>query len=199
MTPMTQPARRLAPPAALRTRLLPALALGLLVCYGAHAEKADREKPVNLEADKVTVDDAKKLHIFEGNVHLTQGTLTILADKLVVSQDAEGFQKGIATSYNGRLARFRQKQEGKDEWVDGEAERIEHNARTEQTDLYEQAWVRSGRDEVRGKHITYDALTEQYQVTSGGGKNAPNGGRVTAIIQPKNKGAAPAPAPAGKP
>ena len=104
-----------------RQRLfIASLALLALTTPPAHAEKADRGKPVNIEADRVTVDDKNKIHIFEGHVVLTQGTLTIRSDKLVVSQDAEGYQRGIATGGEGGLARFRQKREGKNEWVDGE-------------------------------------------------------------------------------
>ncbi len=154
----------------------------------AFAERADREKPVNLEADRITVDDARKMQTFEGRVTLQQGTLTIWADKIIVSQDADGFQKGIAT---GKLARFRQKRDNKNEWVEGEAERIEHDARNDKTEFFIQAHVKSGLDDVRGPYIVYDALTEQYLVTTGERKStdkpADPQGRVRAIIQPKNK------------
>lgn len=160
------------------------------VAIAAHAEKADRDKPVNLEADRVTVDDANKVHVYEGNVQLVQGTLIIRTDKLVVNQDDEGFQKGVAYGGAGGLARFRQKREGLDEYVDGEAERIEHDDRDDKTQFFNRAYVKSGQDEVRGQYIVYDGLTERYQATSG-----PNGtvasaakpGRVRAVIQPRDK------------
>ena len=53
----------------------------------AIAERADRTQPVNIEADKVTVDERKKIHLFEGKVVLTQGTLEIRGDTLTVTQD----------------------------------------------------------------------------------------------------------------
>jgi len=95
------------------SRQLALLAFLALAAPLLHAEKADRSKPVNIEADRVTVDDKNKIHIFEGHVVLTQGTLTIRSDKLVVSQDMEGYQRGIATGGEGGLARFRQKREGR--------------------------------------------------------------------------------------
>ena len=55
------------------------------------------------------IDDAKKESVFEGNVMLTQGTMMIKADKIIVKQDAQGFQYGIAY---GNPAHFRQKREG---------------------------------------------------------------------------------------
>ncbi len=159
----------------------------------AHAEKADREKPLNVEADRVSMDDINKVQVFEGNVVLIQGTLQLRTARLVVTQDADGFQKGVATGGANGLARFKQKREGKDEYVEGEAERIEHNAREDKTEFFVRAWVQSGLDEVRGQYISYDALTEKYLVTNGVGESKNATGvaqaRVRAIIQPKGKNA----------
>lgn len=152
----------------------------------AWAEKADRDQPVKLEADRVTVDDIKKIHVFEGNVVLTQGSLVIRTAKLIVTQDAQGFQKGVATGGEGGLARFRQKREGRDEYVEGEAERIEYDAKTEKSEFIGRARVKSGGDEVRGHVIVYDGLTEHYSVTAAPGAKG-EAGRVTAIIQPKGR------------
>lgn len=176
----------------MKTRRLfaaPLLTLACLAPLPAGAERADRDKPVNIEADRITVDDAKKLHIFEGHVTMTQGTLTLRADRVVVSQDANGFQKGVAT---GNLANFRQKRDGSDEYIEGEAERIEHDARTEKTEFFNRAWVKSGLDEVKGQYISYDALTERYVVTSSADSKTAGTptGRVRAVIQPKRKGEA---------
>ncbi|MBS3916395.1 MAG: lipopolysaccharide transport periplasmic protein LptA [Sulfuritalea sp.] len=166
----------------------------------SHAEKADRNKPVNLEADRVTVDEINKMHIFDGNVTLTQGTLVIRSDKLVVRQDAEGFKSGIATANPGNLARFRIKREGKDEYVEGEGERIEHDARNEVTKFFNRAYVKSGLDEVRGQYIVFDGPNENYSVTSGPAGSVVPGrdNRVRAVIQPKSKPAAEE-VPAGQP
>lgn len=170
---------------------LTACALG-----NAHAERADRDKPVQLEAARVTVDDVKRTHVFEGNVVLSQGTLVIRTAKLVVTQDAEGFQKGVATGGEGGLARFRQKREGKDEYIEGEAERIEYDARSEKAEFFARALVKSGADEVRGHYISYDGKTEQYLVTATPGASpGSTEGRVTAIIQPKNAKPTPAAPP----
>lgn len=171
----------------LARHLFPLLACGLFASAPVLAERADREKPVNLEAARVTVDDIKRVHVFEGNVVLTQGTLTIKSAKLVVTQDAEGFQKGVATGGENGLARYRQKREGRDDYVYGEAERIEYDSRTEKAEFYVRAYVQSGMDEVRGNYIQYDGITEQYLVTATpGAKPGSTEGRVRATIQPKN-------------
>ena len=164
----------------------------LLALQPAYAEKADKDKPVNLEADRITVDDANKVQILEGNVQLIRGTLVIRSARIVVTQDADGFQKGVATGGPGGLARFRQKREGRDEYVDGEAERIEHDGKQDKTELYNRAYVKSGLDEVRGQYVSYDGNTENYLVTSGpNGTSAAASGRpdrVRAVIQPKKEG-----------
>lgn len=168
------------------------------IAGSALAEKADRSKPINLEADKVTVDDRNKVHTYEGNVVLTQGTMIIRAGKVVITQDLEGYQKGVAYAPQGGLAKFRQKREGRDDYVDGEAERIEQDTRTELTKFFNKAWVRSGQDEVRGEYIQYNGVTENYVVTNGPNNTVlpgqQGGGRVRAVIMPKGAGAAPAPA-----
>ncbi|MBL8491349.1 MAG: lipopolysaccharide transport periplasmic protein LptA [Rhodocyclaceae bacterium] len=179
---------------------LAALASALALSpVAALAERADRDRPVNLEADRITVDDVRKVHILEGNVLLTQGTLTIRTERLTVTQDTSGFQKGVAVGGPGGLAYFRQKREGKDEYVEGQSERIEHDDRSEKTEFFNRAYVKSGLDEVRGEYISYDGKTENSVVTTGRGGVAVPGapGRVRAVIPPKNTdGGRPAAAPA---
>ena len=176
----------------------PSLATGLAVALATalyalpvQAEKGDRDKPINLEADRVSLDDINKVQIFEGNVVMTQGTMVLRTAKLVVTQDANGFQKGVATGGRGGLAYFRQKRDGKDEYIEGEAERIVHDAGTEKTEFFTRAWVKSGQDEVKGSYISYEAVTEKYLVTNTGGASKSATGeaqaRVRAIIQPKGK------------
>lgn len=179
-----------------KTAAFAAIACLLLAANAANAEKADRDKPVNIEADRVSVDDLKKQQIFEGNVQLAKGTLVIRAERILVHQDDDGYQRGIASG-GAALASFRQKREGLDEFIDGEAERIEHDARAEKTEFFGRARVRSGLDEVRGQFISYDARSEQYVVTSGAnGTRAPSGSRerVRAVIQPRTGASGSAPA-----
>ncbi len=163
----------------------------ILAASPAMAERADRDQPVNIEANRIVVDEAKKVQIFEGNVQLVQGTLVLRAAKLVVSQDANGYQKGVAYAGGGRQASFRQKREGRNEYVEGEAERIEHDSKAEKAELFNKAHIKSGLDEVHGEYISYDARSENYVVSG----NSPDStasqtaaqGRVRAVIQPKNR------------
>ena len=157
------------------------------LAFPALAEKADRNKPVNLEADRVTIDDAKQTALFEGNVMLSQGTLQIRGDRMEVHQDKEGFRRGTTW---GKPAYFRQKREGYDEYIEGRAERIEYDGRVETMQMFNRAQLKRGPDEVRGNYISYNASTEFFQVTGSGVQAAAPGtseGRVRAVIQPKPK------------
>jgi lipopolysaccharide export system protein LptA len=154
----------------------------------AYAEKADRNKPIHLEADRVTVDDAKQLATFTGNVVLTQGTMVLRGDRMEVRRDKSGFRQGTTW---GNLAYFRQKRDNSDELIEGWAERIEYDSRTDKVQMFNRAMLKRGQDEVQGSYISYDAITELFQVTGGGTQSAgtkPANSRVRAIFQPKKDG-----------
>jgi lipopolysaccharide export system protein LptA len=171
----------------LRTATLLILAL---LAQPVFAERADREKPMQIEANRISIDDAKKIQILEGDVVVVKGTMVLRADRVVITEDPYGFQKGTAFGGKDGLARMRQKREGMDEYTDGEAERIEYNTNTEIAEFFHRAWVRSGQDQVRGDYIWYDAISEKYLVTAGQARDpkAPPA-RVRAVIQPRSKGA----------
>ena len=156
----------------------------------ALGEQADRSQPVNIESDSMVADDAKKVATFEGKVVLTQGSLVIRADKLVVHQDGDGFQQGIAT---GTPATFRQKQGSQGEIVEGEARRIEYDGRAERIEFFSNARLRRDTgDDVRGDYISYDARSERFTVKSSGGTSGESRERrVRATIMPKKKDSAP--------
>lgn len=160
--------------------------VALLLPFPAAGDIADRDKPINLEADRMEVDDAKKIVTLTGNVVVTQGTMVIRSDRMVITQDNAGFNKGVAY---GNPATFRQKREGFDEYIDGQAQRMEYDGRNEKLELFDKALVRKGPEEVRGNYISYDSRTEFYQAFGAGkdasGREMP--GRVRAVIVPKKK------------
>jgi len=174
-----------------RLCLLLASAAIAVLAFSARAEKADREKPTNVEANRMTSDEARRVSIFEGSVVLTKGTISVRAERIVVRQDADGFQYASAT---GAPVRFRQKgdavggQEGV--WIDGEALRVEIDERSERIELHENARITRDQDEVRGSYILYDQRSEFFSVSSAKGvPAAAPGGRVRAVIQPKKPAA----------
>ena len=184
-----------------------ALALaGGLAC----AEKADRNKPMNVEADALRYDDLKQSSVFTGRVVLTKGTIVIRGAKIDVHQDAEGYQMGVVTSEPGKLAFFRQKREGQDEFIEGEGGTIEYDSRADTVKFIKKAQLRRFRattlgDEMSGGVILYNNTTDVFTIDGAatqGSAGAP-AGRVRAMLSPKPDpataappGATPVPAPA---
>jgi lipopolysaccharide export system protein LptA len=159
------------------------LMLALAFAAGhAAAEQADSAKPTQIEANKMQADDVRRLTIFEGNVVVTRGTLKIQADRIVVHQDAEGYQHSTAT---GKPVRFRQRLDPKPPaaeggWMEGEAQRIEMDDRSGKIELFDAARVDRAGDKVAGDYILVDQRADFFSVTPGKG-----GGRVSATLQPK--------------
>lgn len=158
-----------------------ALAFLLVFPLAALAEQADSTKPTQVEANRMTADDARRMNVFEGNVVVTRGTLNIRADRIVVRQDAEGNQFATAT---GNPVRFRQRQDPKPpekegQWLEGEARRIELDDKSGKIELFDSARVNRGGDEVVGNYILVDQKSDFFTVTPGKGE-----GRVKIIMQP---------------
>lgn len=150
-----------------------------------YAENADRTKPIHLESDRVVIDDVKQTSVFEGQVELTQGTLRIQAEKIILTQDKDGFKHCTAT---GKPSSFRQKHEATDEYMEGYGERIEYDTRSETVDFFVHARVKRGQDDVQGDHIAYSTRTEVFEVNGDPTlADDPNKGRVHAVIQPKTE------------
>jgi lipopolysaccharide export system protein LptA len=168
----------------------------------AHAEKADRNKPMNIEADTLRYDDVKQLSIFSGNVVLTKGTIVIRAAQIDVRQDADGYQFGTITGVADKPAFFRQKREGMDEFIEGESELIEYDGRADVVKFVRKATLRRLRgatlaDEITGGLIVYENLTDTFSVDGSTVKGAPSvpGQRVRAMLTPKPESAAAATIP----
>ena len=182
-----------------------AVALAAGLAAPAAAEKADRGKPLSIEADQPgTLDLIKQVVVFNGNVVVAQGTMAIRADKVEVRERPDGHRSATALGSAGKPASFRQKREGVDETIEGQADRIEYDSRGDVVRFAGNAQVRRLRggtpaDEISGNLITYDNGNETFSVQGGapapaaGGASAPSSGRVRVVITPRPEAAASAP------
>lgn len=209
---LTSPGRR---PGAARQPWRWALLLAVLCGIGpAWAEKADRNKPMNIEADALRHDDLKQTSVFTGRVVMTKGSIVLRGARLEVRQDAEGYQFGTVTAEAGQRAFFRQRRDvapgAAEEFMEGEGELIEYDGRNDTVRFVRHAELRRLRgavvsDEISGAVIVYNNLTDVFTVD--GQKTAPgaagdvpagSGARVRAVIAPKEAPASAAPQePAG--
>lgn len=176
------------------------LVAGLLFANAAHAEKADRNLPLNAEADALRYDDARQTSVFTGNVVITKGTIVIRGAKVEVRQDAQGNQFGIV---NGSPGFFRQKRDGVDEFIEGTAQRIEYDSKADTVRFVGDAVLKRFKgsqlnDETTGSVIVYNNTTDVFTVDGGVASRTNDNptGRVRAMLTPVPKEGAPVATPA---
>lgn len=179
----------------------PSTLLIALVLTGAggivRAERADRLKPMQVEADRMQHDESRQWTQLTGSVQAVKGTLVMRAARMEVQQDAQGQQQARFWADKGQRVFFRQKRDGLDEFVEGEALQAEYDSRLDRMVLTGNAEIRvlrDGRlaDQLQGQRIVYDNGSEVMNVD---GKDAKAGGerqRVRAILAPRDSASAPA-------
>ena len=182
------------------------LALLVALCAGAglaRAEKADRFKPLNVEADQPgRIDLLNQYVVFNGNVVVTKGTMVIRAARIEVRETPDGYHSAVALGAANKPATFRQKRDGVDEFIEGEAERLEYDGKSDTIRFVTNASVRRLRgagvaDEISGNLVSYDSITEVFSVSGGAAATPANpGGRVRAVLTPREGSAAAAEAAA---
>jgi lipopolysaccharide export system protein LptA len=178
-----------------------ALALGALLGGAAWAEKADRSQQMVIEAERSGVlDMQRQVLVYAGNVVVSQGTLVLRADRIEIREMSDGYRAATAIGGNGKPASYKQKRDGLDETVEGVADRIEFDGRSETLRFVGSGAVRRLRggvlaDEITGALIVWDASAEVFSV-EGGSRSATNpNGRVRAVLSPRADNAASAAAP----
>jgi lipopolysaccharide export system protein LptA len=179
-----------------------ALAVGL-GWVAARAEKADRSKPMVVEADRPgTVDLQRQVVVFNGNVSISQGTMVMRAERVEMREMPDGYRAATALGSPGKPATWRQRRDGVDEVVEGSADRIEFDGRADTLRFSGNGAVRRLRagavaDEITGGSIVWDNTAEVFRV-EGGAKSITNPtGRVRVILSPRAD--PPASAPAASP
>jgi len=156
------------------------------------AEKADRLKPITIEGDSTgQLNLQKQVAEVTGNVVITKGTMVIRAARVELSKTPGGYDKAIAFGAAGKPATFRQKRDGVDEYMEGEAERLEYDGKTDVVKFINNAAVRRLRgaapaDEITGNLVTYDSTSEVMNVSGGAAATAANpNGRVRVVLTPR--------------
>ena len=181
-----------------RTLLSSLLACGLLCLniLSAHAQQAAGTPPAEepdtlILSDTLNYDDVKKESTFTGNVVMTRGQMTLNSDVLVMSEDAEGFQYGTATSDPGKLVFIRQETPEKFEVIEARGLRAEYDGKAETIEMIGQAIITKfvcGKpfDTISGERVKYFQATSIYQAV-GGPNSAARGGRVRSLATPSAK------------
>lgn len=189
-----------------RFKYLAQLAISVCSLFPLHsalAEKADSQKETNIEAELSNSDGKKNVHTLTGDVVLTRGTLIVKSDRAIVSKTADEHMTVVLSSKPGKQNFFRQKRDGGDDlWVEGVADRIEYDDRTELVKFISKARVKylEGKkvtQEQEGEFLSYDSLNDVFVATNTStGNRVPGAGRVKLTLQPKPAKPANVPTPA---
>ena len=174
--------------------------LAFAVCAGlglaAQAERADRFQKLKVEADQQgKIDLVNNLVVFNGNVVVSKGTMLIQAARVELRETAGGYHNAVAFGAEGKPATFRQKRDGVDETIEGEAERLEYDGKADTVKFVNRASVRRLRgasvaDEISGNLVSYDSTSEVFNVSGGASSPAQPAGRVRAVLSPRDGSAA---------
>jgi len=168
-------------------RVLVAIAsvAALVAALPAGAEKADRDKPIRYSSNNLDGNEAEQTVLLSGKVEITQGTIVLKADRVILKQQPDGTYNVSAT---GKPVTFRQKMDNSDEYVDAQALRIEYLGSKDLVELYDQSWIKRGKDELRGSFLTYNSATGAFAGRGTWPSTPQSGdGRITGVIQPKPK------------
>lgn len=183
----------------MRPSALVAIALLALSPPALVAEVGDREKPIHYSADRGDLNYETKVGKLDGNVVLTQGTITVRAERLTFKQNPDNSMQVSAT---GGPVSFRQKRDGSDEYYEGYAQRVEYDGAKDLLELYDRALLKRGPDEIRSNYISYNAKTELFIAegrpdTPAAAAAGGPGARVRGSFQPREGAALPGPADKG--
>ena len=182
-----------------RPHLVACIAAGLILVTfgtGVRAERADRFQKLKVEADQQgKIDLVNNLVTFNGNVVVSKGTMVIHAARVELRETAAGYHNAVAFGADGKPATFRQKRDGVDETIEGEAERLEYDGRADTVKFVNRASVRRLRgssvaDEITGNVVSYDSTSEVFSVSGAASSATQPAGRVRAVLSPREGTAA---------
>ncbi|MFW2439693.1 MAG: lipopolysaccharide transport periplasmic protein LptA [Arenicellales bacterium] len=144
----------------IRTMLCIGLA-GLLFSSHAIALDKDKNAPVTIDADTTSIDFRTGQRVLTGNVEITQGTLNIKADKIILIYKGDDID--TATAY-GKPVKFKQLPEGHKEMVYGEGYKLKLEQAKDLITLTKNAKVTQGTNIVTGKIINYNMKTSKMTI-----------------------------------
>ena len=159
----------------------------LTLAAPARAEKSDRDKPINFSAEQpAEVDFEKRVGSLRGNVVITQGTMTIRADRIDFKQNPDN---SLSATAFGNPVSFRQKKDDSDEYFEGYAQRAVYDGQKQLLELFDRALLKQGSDEIRSNYVSYNSASGIFKAE--GRPDAPGvegpGDRVRGVFQPRSE------------
>jgi lipopolysaccharide export system protein LptA len=132
----------------------------------------------------------RQVSVCSGNVVIAQGTLVIRADRIELRELPDGYRSATALGTPGKPAAYKQRRDGGEEELEGSAERVEYDARSDTLRFVGNAQVRRMRgsvpaEDIQGSVIVWDNAAELFSVQGGAATPGNPGGRVRAVLSPR--------------
>ena len=143
-----------------------------------HAYESDSDKPIFLESDSAKWDEESRKSTYRGNVVVTQGTMLLTGDLLIVTSENNEINHMIVT---GKKSTYRQKtRTGK--IVNGEAKTIEYYMDKSKIIFLKKAILSQSNNIVKSDKIIYKTDSENIIAGDKKGKS-----RVRMTLEPKKE------------
>lgn len=160
--------------------------------FAAQAETADREKPIEVVAQKFAGDEIKQTAVYTGKVEVHQGTLEILGDRLEVVVSPDGWRTMTVT---GNPVRMKERRDarvpGVEEWVHASSLTAVYDEEKDIMTLMKVAKLARSenglvKDSAAGDKIIYDLRTARSRVEGATGSDGKKS-RVQTVFAPRPK------------
>lgn len=167
----------------LHSRVLFMLLGTFVIRHDAFALTADRQLPIQIQADAAVIDDAKGSSIYRGNVIINQGTLHIKADEIeIITSEREVIQIIATTDADSKkLAHYEQLPDDSEDRVYADARKITYLIQEERLHLSGNATLKQARDVLKGELVYYDVNKGIMSL-----KSTRKDGRINMTINPKD-------------
>jgi len=149
----------------------------LTVSVPALALTGDSDKPVNVDSENQALDMQGNVATFTGKVIVTQGTIKITADKVVVTRPGGDSNKTIVDAYGNPATFYQMQDSGKP--VQGHAQKMHYELAKDLVELTGNAYLEQLDSNVKGDRITYLVKEQKMQAFSQGQNK-----RVTTVLGP---------------
>ncbi|AJZ91358.1 lipopolysaccharide ABC transporter substrate-binding protein LptA [Cedecea neteri] len=142
----------------------------------AWALTGDTDQPIHIESDQQSLDMQGNVVTFTGNVVVTQGSIKINADKVVVTRPGGEQGKEVIDGYGNPATFYQMQDSGKP--VKGRASTMHYELAKDFVVLTGNAYLEQLDSNITGDKITYLVKEQKMQAFSEKGK------RVTTVLVP---------------
>ena len=160
-------------------KTLSSLFLIITTLYGpsVSALSDDADKPIHIHADQAEMDQENGIVNYNGNVQVDQGTLRVVAEKIIVEYEDQKVTRIIAT---GSPARYKQVIDEEGNEVKAKSDKIIYFTKNEMIELIGNSYLWENDNEINSSVISYNI--REGKVNAESQENQP----VKMILQPHN-------------